>query len=285
MSEAVVGEQHVTTSTRGFGRRSVWGLARSEWVKLRAQPANWVLFGVAAVLTIGYNVLVVKALTGLYASVGVTAVPADDVRSLLVAGWQLGILILGILAVRSDTTEYSTLSRASSLIAVPRRWSIVAAKALVLAVVFAVFTVIVNLVDHGLIALTVGSQNMPAFFSAGYLGLFWGSAATAALIAVFGVGIGEIVRSTAGGITAWIVLFYVANLPLQLVSSRWAWAGWLSEHWISAVLSVTLSPITAAQSAVVSQPTIGAWPAFASLAVWAVVALALGIWRAERSDV
>lgn len=273
-------------AARGLGRRTFWGLVRSEWIKLWAQPATWVQLGLVAVLTAGFNLLVVKAITSSDAGAAVTP---DMVASLLIVGWDVGILVLGIAAIRSATTEYSSHSRASYLVAAPRRWTIVAAKALVLAVVFAVLSVLVNLLDHVLIAAVAGGQYAPSFSSASYLGLFWGSAATVALIALFGVGLGEIVRSTAGGITAWIVIFYLASLPLSLASSRWQWASWVSDHWISSIIDTTTVPIHSltdeASALTGSTSSLPAWEAFASLGVWAVVAAGFGLWRALRSDV
>lgn len=288
MSEATAAPaaQPDAPARRGVGHRTFRGLLRSEWIKLWAQPATWILFGVAAVLTLGFNGIFVRLAGSIAEAAGQGSVTPDDVRGTLIVGWSFGILILGVAAIRSTTTEYASSSRASYLVAAPQRWAVVAAKTLVLAGVFVLVTIVVNLLGHLLILLLAGSALTPSFSSASYLGLFWGTAASAAIIAVFGVGIGEIVRSTAGGIVTWMVLYFVANVPLSFAGQRWAWMQWLSDHWISSVVDTTMMPVRAgAQSTVSATSGMGAGEAFVTLAAWAVVAMGFGIWRALRSDV
>ena len=57
-----------------------------------------------------------------------------------------------------------------------------------------------------------------------YLGHFWGSGLAFAGISLMALGLGVLMRSTAGSITITLVLLFVIDIPLIIMTQKWAWA-------------------------------------------------------------
>ncbi len=56
-----------------------------------------------------------------------------------------------------------------------------------------------------------------------YVGYIWGSGLVFAVIALMALGLGFLLRSTAGTITVIVSLLFVITAPLQLAASKWPW--------------------------------------------------------------
>ena len=98
----------------------------AEWTKLRTIAATgWLLLGAVA-LTVALSGVVALAVT--YASVG----SGQDITRLSLTGVYLGQAIIAILAVLTIAGEYSSGMIQVTLTAMPRRISVLAAKATIL---------------------------------------------------------------------------------------------------------------------------------------------------------
>lgn len=236
-----------------------------EWIKLATLRSTWWSIGVTAALTIGIAVLIAQAVDA----------PGFAPIQAVVSPIQFTMLLAGILGSISVTGEYSTGMIRSTLTANPGRGSVLAAKAVVLAVVM----FIASLIIFGLAALAVS-----AIVSSRDQSIDWSDPAASTLpilvsslaMAVFtliGVAFGFILRSGAGAIAATVGLLFV----LPIVATFFAIAG---EAWQWVTDAAGYLPVAAAQSAIVpgsglDEPiaylTLGLWVAAGMLGAWAVL--------------
>src|ERR1700761_902951 len=113
---------------------------RSEWTKLRSVRSTFWALSATVVLGIGLGALISTVTAHGYAGSGVSAKLSWDPTNMSLSGMviaQLAIAVLGVLCISS---EYSSGMIRTSLIAVPKRGRLLAAKSLV----FAVATLVVG---------------------------------------------------------------------------------------------------------------------------------------------
>lgn len=207
------------------------GVLRSEWIKLWSLTSTRILLGLTLVAIVGVGALAVLIrYTFLDEAVrsakeqGQTLTPemleqsfppdsGFDLYNLPNAGLQIGILILGSLAVLFMSSEYATGMIRSTMNAVPRRLPAFAAKAIILAVI------------SYLISATAGVATfliaMPVFQGMGF-DLDWStdgvlySILTGGLyvagVALIGLSLGTLLRNSAGGITVLVGIFFVLSI-------------------------------------------------------------------------
>ena len=101
---------------------------RAEWTKLRTVADTYWLLLASITLMVGLSALVLAAVNYSYA--GAT----EDTTKLSLTGIQLGQAIVAILAVLVISGEYSTGLIGTTLAAMPRRFAVLAAKAIVVTV-------------------------------------------------------------------------------------------------------------------------------------------------------
>jgi hypothetical protein len=205
-------------------RNSFANLLVSEWTKLRSvRSTMWSLI-LLAVLALG--------LTGLIA--GITAaqwgslqpgtrfqIVSDPVGTILGAGVEFGQLTIIVLGVMVITSEYTTGAIRSSLLAVPRRTSMLAAKAIVFTVLVFVLSEIVCFA-----AFFLGSGILHSHISVSLSGVNVARAVIGAglyltVLGLFSMAIGGLIRHTAGAI-AGVIAFVIVLEPLsQLIPGTW----------------------------------------------------------------
>jgi ABC-2 type transport system permease protein len=121
---------------RAAFRASTFGDAlRSEWVKLRSLRSTFWALSVTVVLGIALGALISAAAAHGYAKFSVSDKLSWDPTGVSQSGMlvaQVAIAVLGVLCISS---EYSSGMIRTSLIAVPKRGRVLAAKSLVFAVV------------------------------------------------------------------------------------------------------------------------------------------------------
>jgi ABC-2 type transport system permease protein len=199
---------------------------RSEWVKLRTVRSTfWCLL-----LLAGVSVLFTTlAASGSSTEGGSPELPGDnDLVLESLQGIWFGQMAVAVLAVLAITSEYSTGMIRTTLAANPRRRSVLAAKtAVVSAVVFAVgaattvacFQVGQALFrrngftyENGYPAVTLSDRES--------LRAVLGTAVCLAALTVFALGIGAILRHTAGAITVVIAAILVPLIASNFLPDR-----------------------------------------------------------------
>jgi ABC-2 type transport system permease protein len=195
---------------------------RSEWIKMRS------LRSTALTLVAGFALMVAIGWIFGWASNGHWSEMRPDEQASFspidttLAGYNLAQLAIGVLGVLLVTGEYATGMIRATFGAVPQRLPVLWAKATLYAgVTFAL------LLAAGLVAFLGGQQLLgthgTTLSAPGAVLAMVGVAGYLALIGVFSVALGFIVRSTAGGVaTLFALLLVLPSLGLLLPAS---WRG------------------------------------------------------------
>jgi ABC-2 type transport system permease protein len=243
-------------------------MLHAEWTKLRTLPGTGWLLLAAAALTITVGVTADAAST--CGSVGCQADPAK----LSLTGVQVGQAIVAIIAVLAISNEYSTGMIRVTLTAMPRRCSVLGAKAALvgglvlvtgaLAVLSSVLAGRLILPGHGFPPLSLGDG--PDLRAA------VGSVLYLVLIALLALGIATAVRDSAVAIGLVLGLLYVFPIISSVVGNQ-HWQRHLEQIgpmnaglYVQATVDLKILPLTPCQGLGV----LAAW-AFGALLLGAVV--------------
>jgi ABC-2 type transport system permease protein len=214
----------VGAAPTGAHRRAVTiGLLRSEWTKIRSLRSTVWSLVMLVVVTVGFTALFTALTVAQWATIAPATkaqVLADPGRMVLGAGFQLGQLAVCVLGVIVMTGEYSSGTIRASLLAVPTRTPMLAAKAAVFALLIAVVGELTAVPTFFLGAAILHSHAPVSITDPGVLRAVVGAGLYLAVLAVFAIAIGALVRHTAGAITG-IVGFVLVLSPLtQLLPGR-----------------------------------------------------------------
>lgn len=218
MSTATLERPHAPATSPAAGSRSVTTprLINSEWIKFRTLRSSWytLLAGVLALIVIGGAIgyTTGRNFAGL--------APEDAVPSGVLQGSNLAQLLIAVLGVLFVTGEYGTGMIRSTLAAAPKRLPVLVAKA----VVFGTVTV-VTMTAASFVAFLSGQAFLHhyghgvALTDPGVLRVVIGTGVYLTLVGLFAMGVGWVVRSTAGGISTAVALLLVLPGVLGLFSS------------------------------------------------------------------
>jgi hypothetical protein len=261
-----------TRAEPGYGFRSA---ARMEWLKLRSvRSTGWVLLVFAAGM-IGLAILVM--IHQHWATMSAPDRASFDPTELSFAGLSIGQLALGVLGALVITTEFSSGMIRATLAAVPRRSLLLAAKAAVLGAVTLVVGEIFAFAAFAAGELVLKSPAPHATLGQpGVLRAVLMAGAYPALIALIALGLGAVIRHTAGAISAVVGILFV--LPLILLPLGESVQNSVGQFMPMLIAENSLTAVKA-QSHTLS-PGIG----FGVLCLYAVVALAVGTWALVRRD-
>ncbi|MFJ8025303.1 ABC transporter permease subunit [Streptomyces sp. NPDC096311] len=246
----------------------------SEWVKLRTLRSTGFTLVAAVVSVIGLGLI----LTAVTANRWPHMSTADQARlnptQLSIGGYYLALFVIGVLGVLVISGEYSTGMIRASLAAVPKRLPVLWAKAamfgamtwvlMTAAAVVAFFSGQAILGDHG---VSIGDP--------GVLRVVMGVGLNLTVLAVLSVGIGTIVRSTAGGLASFFGLMLVLPSLAELLPSS------VADH-VNQYL-----PSNAAMSLLETTPEahqLQPWTGFAVFGLYAVAALVAAAVVLKRRD-
>jgi ABC-2 type transport system permease protein len=186
---------------------------RSEWIKLSTARANLVLL----VLAFGVPVLITVLVT---ATVPLDSLPDDTPAnrfSLAIAGTGIGQTLLAVLGVLVIGSEFRHNTIRVTFAAIPRRLRVHAAKILTVTAVGAVVGAVAVVSSYVVGAAILGRRDHGVSLSeAGTVRSLAGSVAVAVLAGLVGLGVGTIVRATAGAIT--LVVVYPVVVEALLVN-------------------------------------------------------------------
>ena len=186
----------------------------SEWTKLHSlRSTRWSLL-VAVVLTIGLPAIFAAVTSSHWAHMGPQERADRHPLDIALGGVNLSQLAIGVLGVLVITGEYATGMIRASLTAVPKRLPVLWAKIVVFAVVSFSFWASQAILDKHHILQTSLSAH-------GVLRSVVGGAVYLTLFGVFCLALGAIVRNTAGGIAAFVALFFVIPPLLNVFPTRW----------------------------------------------------------------
>ena len=142
-----------------------------------------------------------------------------------VGGWHIAQLGIGVLGVLIISGEYSTGMIRSSLMAVPRRLPVLAAKVLLYAVTTFVLMLIATAISYFVTMAIVSEHHLQHGIGyPGALRVFAGNVLFLTVLGIMCVGLGTWVRNSAGGIAAFVGLLFVLSglvdiLPVSVGNS------------------------------------------------------------------
>lgn len=204
-----------------FGR-----VVRAEWIKLTSvRSIGWAV-AIAVVITAGFGALAAFATLATAPEGAIEQGLLSDipVAALGTSGMLVSQLVFAILGVIVITGEYGSGQIRSSLTAVPRRLPVLGAKALVVGVatfVASAISLAIGIASTIGIAVAYGIpvDGMGLDASVAYTVL--GGAVYLALLTVFALGVGTLVRSGAGGIAIALGVLLVLPVVVGLVPFEW----------------------------------------------------------------
>ncbi|MFF2495144.1 ABC transporter permease [Agromyces sp. NPDC058064] len=209
-------------------RLSFGGVLRSEWVKLRSLRSTVWSYLITIAISVGMALLMSFSMAyGFEGPMDGSAVPAAEQTSLVlqssVFGVYFGQLVVGVLGVLVISGEYTTGMIRSTLTAVPKRLPALAGKGVVLFVATFLLGLLANLLAFLTSSIVFASVDVSAnLFQSDVLLALAGGALYLALVAVFALGVGTMLRSSAGGIAAVLGLLLLVPTILSLIPAEWA---------------------------------------------------------------
>ena len=209
--------------TAHTGRVTQARVALSEWTKLHSlRSTRWSLL-VGFLLTIALPVLFAAITSSHWGSMSPHERADRHPLDIALAGVNLSQLAIAVLGVLVITGEYSTGMIRASFTAVPKRLPVLWAKAAVFgsvafllmlpAVLIAFFASQAILSRHHLLQIS--------FSHPGVTRSVIGGAVYLMLVGIFALGIGAILRNTAGGIATFAGIFFVIPPLMNVLPTSW----------------------------------------------------------------
>ena len=211
----------------------------SEWTKIRSvRSTYWTLLS-AAVTIVGLSAIVCAVFVAQYDKLSVQDKAGFDAASASLVGGILAQLAIAVLGVLVITSEYGSGMIRATFAAVPQRLTVLAAKATVFtAVTVAVTTTacfVAFFIGQGILSakdvgVSLGAPNA--------LRTVVGTGLYLAILGLLALGLGTLIRKTAGAITAIVgILFVLPVLSSFLPSSMEAIQKYLPSNTAQAILS------------------------------------------------
>jgi ABC-2 type transport system permease protein len=241
-----------------------------EWTKLRSVRSNgWTLL-IAAVVTLGVTAIVAASFASAPASGQPT--PIDPLASSFLGFAEYTVLPLTVLSVLVFTSEYGSGLIRTTFTAVPRRRAVLAAKAAVTGMAAFTVGVLLALACFFLTQAILSSSHRGLSFShPGVPGAVLAVGFALAVSAVVGVGVGAIIRHTAGGIAAAVIVVYLLGVLCLILPAPWSTRLGKFTLPFAAYQVVTLHPRASLLSPGLSMLVLVAWPAVTLLVASVVI--------------
>lgn len=273
MTAAVMTDRPAAYTPPAEYKLSAAGLLRSEWTKLWSLRSTWIVLLCAVVFSAGLGALIAASIPDDQAVGGAeTAIGAS------MSGVALASVFVAVLAILTVTGEYSTGSIRSTMTAAPKRLGVLFAKAAVYgAVVGVLFTAMVFITffltqalfgDNGLGGLSLSDD--------GVLQALLGYGAMIVYLALLALGIGSILRNSAGSIGFYIGVIMI--LPQLATLLPWNWVSDATPY----------APGNVANTIMLVDPSAGALSLGTSwlwMGIWLVVTYGLAGVLLKRRDV
>jgi ABC-2 type transport system permease protein len=249
---------------------------RAEWVKLRTvRSTTWSLL-VTVALTVGLGALFCAARVARWDRLDLREQLTFDRTGFSLNGVFLAQLAIGVLGVLVVTSEYATGQIRASLGAVPQRGVVLASKI----AVFVVVTFIVGTVaSFGAFfagqAILAQKHASATLGDPGALRAVIGGGLYLAALGALGLGLGAILRRTAGAIATLVGLLLILPILVSFLPSPWSED---LRKWL---------PAPAGQSIFHTRTDLAdlsPWVGFAVLCGWAAGALLIGAIVLQRRD-
>ena len=245
------------------------GLLHSEWTKLRTvRSSYWTLLS-AVVAMVGLSAILCAVYVAQYAHVSAADRATFDPASFSLTGSFLAQLAIGVLGVLVITSEYGSGMIRATIAAVPQRLSVLASKAAVFAGVTLVVTTGACLVSFMVGQSILSSKGVGTSLGAdNVLRTVLGTGLYLAVLGLLALGLGSIIRKTAGAIAAFFGLILVVPVIASLLpSSMNAFQKFLPSNAGQALIN------NGGRHGSKVTPQLAPWAGFGVFCLWAAVSL------------
>lgn len=248
----------------------------SEWTKLRSLRSTGFSLLAAVVFVLGLSVLVTSVTVAHWPPHDAREAAGFDPTSRSLAGVFLAQLAVGVLGVLLVTGEYATGMIRATLAAVPSRLPVLWAKAIVFAVVTLVVTVPTALGAFLIGQSILKSKDLQAGLGdPGVLRAVLGAALYLTVVGLLGLGLGALLRNTAGAISALFGLLLVLPIIVRFLPSSWSDP---IDKYLPSTVGEGVMHVHTDPSA------LGPWAGFGLFCGYAAVVLVLAALRLQRRD-
>ncbi len=249
---------------------------RSEWVKFRSVRSTFWALTVTVVLGIGLGAVISAAAAHGYPRFSVSEKQSWDPTGVSQAGVAIAQLAIAVLGVLCISSEYSSGMIRTSLIAVPKRGRVLAAKSLVFAgvtfVVGEVTTFVAFFVGQALIS---GHAPHAALGDPGVARAVVGGGLYLAALAVLSVAAGALLRHPAAAIACMMAVVLVLPLIAQALPD--SWRNPVTEFWPTQAGNQITSVYHSAH-------TLQPWPGFGVMCLFTAIVYAIAWTLLDRRD-
>ena len=221
------------------GRAGLPEAVRSEWSKLRSVRSTWVSLTIIVVAGLGFAALFSALIANNWKHSSIADRAQFDPVRISQAGSFISQIVVGVLGALVVTSEYANGSIRTTFAALPRRTTVVAAKAIVTGLVLLVVTELTAFASFFVsqsVLLASGGKQLPAGSSlltqvkaaaipvlsittSGVPMALVRTGLYLTLMGVLAVGLGFLLRSTTATISLYVVFLLVIPILIQLLPS------------------------------------------------------------------
>jgi hypothetical protein len=197
-------------------------MARSEWIKLFTVRSTYWTVLLAAFGMVAFGAVLCAAYARHYGTLSAADRRAFDPVAYSLSGFFLAQLAVGVLGVVVITSDYATGSIRSTFAAAPQRSTVLAAKAAVFGTVAAVTGIVSSIAAFyagQAILASKGIQYRSADPHA--LRSVIGTGLYLAVLGLLALGLGTLIRRTAGAVAAVVGLVIILPVVIQALPSSW----------------------------------------------------------------
>jgi ABC-2 type transport system permease protein len=249
---------------------------RSEWTKLRSVRSTFWALTVTVVFGIGLGALISAASAHGYARSSVSARLSWDPTTVSLDGIGIASLAIAVLGVLCISSEYSSGMIRTSLIVVPKRGRVLAAKSLVFAAVtFVVGEATSFAAFFAGQALISGHAPRAALGDPGVARAVVGTGLLLTALAVLSVAAGTLLRHPAAAIAAMIAIEFVLPGIAQALPD--SWRNPVTEFWPTEAGGQLTTVYHAAH-------TLQPWPGFGVMCLFVAIVYAIAWTLLNRRD-
>jgi ABC-2 type transport system permease protein len=252
-------------------------LVSSEWVKIRSIRSTYYSLLSTAVLWIGLGALFCYGAIAQWDQTDAADRATFDPTRTSLAGVFLAQLAIGVLGVLAVSGEYSTGMIRASMAAAPKRLPVLWSKSIVYAATAFGVSLVTAFAAFGLGQAILSSKDIQASLSdPGVLRAVIGAALYLTVVGLLGIGLGALLRSTAGAISALFGLLLVVPILANFLPSGWG---------DTVTKYLTSNAGTAIMSVKPDADTLAPWTGFAVFCGYAAAAIIAAAVLLRKRDV
>jgi len=256
------------------------GLLRSEWTKIRSVQSTVWSMAAFVIVAIGFSTLVAAVISNTWNSPGNhpnhVKLLTDPTAVLFGPGLGLGQFAICVLGVIVISSEYSTGAIRASLLAVPHRIPMLAAKATVWGLLDLVVSAITVFVVF-FITTAILHNHIPISFSGpGVARAVIGGILYLTVLGLFALAVGGLIRHTAGAIFTVLAVVLLVPILIGLIP------GTIANHIHGYLPTVAGELVT--QTSQQSGDVLSSWQGFGVFCAWTAALLIACGWLLVKRD-